>query len=65
MGIFRPDRDRTGSDPALDHKMLVFVLGAVVALIGMSSGNRWIVYLAIGILVVGLVLRIAGRRRDR
>jgi hypothetical protein len=65
MGLFRPDRNRSGSDPALDRRMLVFVLGAVVAMIGMASGNRWIVYLAIAILAVGVVLRVAGHRRDR
>jgi hypothetical protein len=34
-------------------------------MIGMASGNRWIVYLAIAILAVGVVLRVAGHRRDR
>ena len=63
MGIFRPDRDRTGEDPALDHKMLIFVLGAVLALVGMTSGNRIIVYLSIGVLFVGILLRIVHRRR--
>ena len=62
MGIFRPDRERTGKDPALDHKMLIFVLGAVLALVGMTSGNRIIVYLSIGVLFVGILLRIIHRR---
>lgn len=63
MGLFRPDRDRRGEDPALDHKMLVFMLGAVLALVGMTSGNRVIVYLAIAVLLVGVVLRFLHRRR--
>jgi hypothetical protein len=65
MGLFRPDRNRTGHDPVLNHKITIFVLGAVVALVGMSSGNRWLVYLAIGILAAGLVLRLAHRNDGR
>lgn len=63
MGIFRPDRDRRDEDPALDHKMLIFMLGAVLALVGMTSGNRIIVYLAIAVLFVGIILRFMHRRR--
>ena len=63
MGIFRPDRDRKGPDPALDHKFLFFVWGPVLAPVGMSSGNRLIVYLAIGVLFVGMVLRFVHRER--
>lgn len=63
MGIFRPDRNRKGADPALDHKLLIFLLGAVLALVGMASGNRLIVYLAIVILVAGIILRVVHRPR--
>ena len=64
MGLFRPSRQRDddGRD-TLDHRMTIFAIGAIVALAGIASGTAWIIYIAVGILAVGLLLRLA-RKRD-
>jgi uncharacterized membrane protein YuzA (DUF378 family) len=64
MGLFRPSRSRTGHDPeTVNHRMTVFVIGAVVAVAGIASGTSWIIYIAVGILAVGVILRVVQRRR--
>lgn len=63
MSPFRPDRTRRGEDHYLGHKMLIFVAGAVLAMVGMAAGQDVLVYLAVAVLAVGLVLRLASRRR--
>jgi len=63
MGLFRPTRERTGHDPdTVGHRMTIFVIGAIVALAGIASGTSWIIYIAVGILAVGVILRVAQRR---
>jgi membrane protein implicated in regulation of membrane protease activity len=62
---FRPDRRRRGPDRFLGPKMLIFVLGAVAGLAGMATATGWLIYAAVGLLAVGLVLRLADRRRVR
>lgn len=63
MGLFRPTRARTGHDPeTVNQRMTIFVIGAVVAVAGMASGTSWIVYIAVGILAVGVILRLVHRR---
>jgi hypothetical protein len=42
--------------------MTIFAIGAIVALAGIASGTSWIIYIAVGILAVGLLLRVAQRR---
>lgn len=64
MSPFRPDRRRRGADPLLPHKMLLFVAGAVLGMIGMATDRNWIVYLAVGVLAVGLLLRFVDRGRE-
>jgi Flp pilus assembly protein TadB len=63
MTPFRPDRTRRGEDHYLGHKTLLFVAGAVLAMVGMAAGQDVLVYLAIAVLAVGIVLRLASRRR--
>jgi uncharacterized membrane protein YuzA (DUF378 family) len=63
MGLFRPTRARTGHDPqTVNHRMTIFVIGAIVALAGIASGTSWIIYIAVGILAVGVILRVAQKR---
>ena len=63
MGIFRPSRrsDEAGVR-TVHHRMTIFVIGAIVALAGIASGTSWIIYIAVGILAVSLILRVAQRR---
>jgi membrane protein implicated in regulation of membrane protease activity len=56
------DRSRRGEDAWLGQKILYFVVGAALGVAGMITGLQWIVWLAIAVLAVGLILRIAGRR---
>jgi membrane protein implicated in regulation of membrane protease activity len=45
----------------MPHKMLLFVSGAVLGMIGMATDRNWIVFLAVGVLAVGLLLRFVDR----
>jgi Flp pilus assembly protein TadB len=65
MSPFRPDRARRGEDHYLGRKMLLFLAGAVLAMVGMAAGQDWLVYLAMAVLAVGIILRLASRRRMR
>ena len=60
--IFRPSRDKRGPDVFLAAKVGIFVLGAVVALIGIATDTSWVITLAIAILLVGFALRFAKPR---
>jgi hypothetical protein len=62
--IFRPDRSRRGADPALGYKMLIFVAGAVAGIAGIALEIDWLIIVAVIVLLIGLVLRFAARRRD-
>ena len=55
-------RKRRGPDPYLDWKVRIFFAGALLAFIGMASDRSWVVGLAIGVLVVGLVLNFLAKR---
>jgi hypothetical protein len=59
---FRVDRSRRGEDRFLGQKMLLFVLAAVAGLAGMATDTGWLVYLAIALLIGGLVLRTLDSR---
>jgi multisubunit Na+/H+ antiporter MnhF subunit len=63
MTPFRPDRSRRGEDRLLGQKMLVFVLGAVIALAGLATERDWLVYVALLLLLLGLAMRFVGRHR--
>jgi membrane protein implicated in regulation of membrane protease activity len=62
--IFRPDRSRRGADPALGFKMLIFVAGAVAGVTGIALEIDWLIIVALLVLLIGLVLRFAARRRE-
>jgi len=57
MGIFRPDRTRREPDRLLKLKMIIFAIGAAVALAGIAYDRRPLLLLAIAILAVGVLLR--------
>jgi hypothetical protein len=61
MSPFRPDRRRRGEDRLLGQKMLVFVLGAVIAMAGLATERDWLIYVALVLLLLGLAMRFAGR----
>jgi hypothetical protein len=61
MSPFRPDRRRRGEDRMLGQKMLVFGLGAVIAMAGMATERDWLIYVALVLLLLGLAMRFAGR----
>jgi len=57
MGIFRPDRARREPDRLLKLKLVIFAVGAAVALAGLASDRRPLLLLATAILAVGVLLR--------
>jgi fatty acid desaturase len=60
--IFRPSRDPEHRAHRLDLRLWLFGAGAVVALIGMYSGQGWIIYLAVALLAIGIIARFLPRR---
>ena len=62
--IFRPDRSRRGVDRFIDVKMLIFVIGAALGVIGIAREIDWLVYAAIAVLAGGVLLRVLGSRTD-
>ena len=64
MALFRPSREpRSGEDPFLLPKMMLFVAGAIFGVIGMATERFWIFWLAFIALGFGLVLRMLSERR--
>ena len=59
--MLRPSREKRGPDVFLAFKVAIFCLGAVVALIGIATDTRWIVTIAIAILLVGFAMRFVRR----
>ena len=64
IGWFRPSRERRGEDPYLNVKVALFCLGAGIAMVGVASGRRWIINLAIFVLLIGFVLRFLPKRGE-
>ncbi|HEX7091489.1 MAG TPA: hypothetical protein VF192_15220 [Longimicrobiales bacterium] len=63
MRLFRPDRTRREQpDRLLKLKMMIFALGAAVALAGIASERRELLLAAIIILAVGVLLRFIPSR---
>ena len=57
--MFRPSRKRgSGKDGFLVWKVRIFVIGAVLALVGMGTSLSWVVWTGVGVLAVGLALRL-------
>lgn len=65
MALFRASREHKPPDPHTNIKIVIFSIGAVLALLGMALDNRWIIYAAIGALAIGLILRLIAARRER
>lgn len=51
------------SDQLYAAKVAIFVIGGAVGVTGMVTGRAWLVNTAIGILALGVVLRLITRRR--
>ena len=62
MVFFRASRDKRGPDRFLDLKIVIFVIGAAIAGVGIISARNWLIYIAIGVLVVGVALRFFDRK---
>lgn len=60
--IFRPSRERRGPDRFLEAKMIIFTLGAILAIAGMITDNRLMIIVALAVLLTGIALRLLGRR---
>ncbi|HEX6558461.1 MAG TPA: hypothetical protein VF021_03345 [Longimicrobiales bacterium] len=61
--MFRPKR-AAGSDRFLELRALLLLTGAGFGLAGMLSERSWMVYVGIGIIAAGMVLRLINRRKD-
>lgn len=48
--------------PRLEWRIRIFGAGAILGLIGMWAGQRWLVNAAIVVLGIGVVLRALSRR---
>ena len=59
--IFRPSRTRS-NDPFVGEKMLAFSIGAVLAVTGIVFDLGWLIYVAIGVLVLGFLLRFVPKK---
>ena len=53
-----------GEKPHLDWWVRFFVAGAVLAMIGMGLGLSWLVWIAIGFLLLGFLFRYLGPGKD-
>jgi hypothetical protein len=61
--MIRPSREDYGPDPGLNWKVGIFFLGALMAFVGMWMEARWLVGVAIAVLVLGMALRFIPRFR--
>lgn len=55
--MFISRRRRSGRDRFLRVKIATLIVGGVLGLIGMSAGNSLLVSIAIGVALVGFLLR--------
>ena len=55
--MFRASRQNRGPDRFLNLKIILFCLGAGMAMVGIISGISWIINVAIGVLLIGVILR--------
>ena len=58
---------RSRSGPAagqLEWRVRLFGVGAILAILGMYFDARWMIWIAIAVLVTGFLLRFAGRNAD-
>ena len=57
MGLLGPSREKRGPDPHLDLKILLFLIGAILALTGMATERPTLVWLAFLPLSIVALLR--------
>lgn len=63
--MFRPDRSRNRPVEHLEWRVRLLGAGAILAVVGMYFDEAWLIWVAIGILVVGLLMRfVPGRDAD-
>ena len=62
MGLLGPSREARGPDPHLDTKIFLFLVGAALAVAGMTTGKPILVWLAFMPLAIALVVRFFRRR---
>jgi 1,4-dihydroxy-2-naphthoate octaprenyltransferase len=60
--MFRPSRETRGPDPFLQWKIVIFIIGALVGLVGVATENRWLIWIGVAVLLSGVLLRTFGRR---
>jgi hypothetical protein len=65
MTPFRPDRAPRHRDPYLQHKIVLFALGAGIVVAGMAFDAGWLITLGVAVLAIGFVLRLVGERQRR
>lgn len=53
--------DDEGPGPYMDLRIAIFFVGAAVGVFGMVTDTDWLVGVAIAVLVLGFLLRFAGR----
>jgi len=61
VSLFRPDRERRGPDPFLQVKVILFAIGAALAIAGMIAGSQLLVGIGILVLAIGVFLRFIQR----
>ncbi|MBI4342220.1 MAG: hypothetical protein HY599_02500 [Candidatus Omnitrophica bacterium] len=60
--MFLGRRRRSGPDRFLVVKLATLIVGGVLGLVGMRAGNSWLVGIAIGVVLVGFLLRFLPQR---
>jgi multisubunit Na+/H+ antiporter MnhF subunit len=60
--VFGLGRDNRQDDPWLALKTTGFVVGALLAFLGMVTGTSLLIQVAIGVLVLSWMTRLLGRR---
>jgi hypothetical protein len=58
-------RSRKNDDRFVEWKVAVFFLGAALWVAGAILGVRWLVWAAIGVLLIGVLLRFASSEHSR
>lgn len=59
--MFFPSRERKGPDPYYPAKLVLFIVGTGLLLTGVRLERDWMIYVAIGVLVVAGLLRFLPR----
>lgn len=62
MAVFRPDRSPDRPVRHLEWRLRLFGVAAILALVGMYFGESWVIWVAMGVLVAGLLVRFLPER---